>query len=118
MLNSSYVTERGLIGDRTYTIVDKKTGKVASAKNPVKWGKLFDFRSVFIDQPQVVENIPPGHQQVAGTPTTLPVNNGQTVFTLSVSASANCPPPQAGSVTFTNVGVSVEGTVLPIPGTF
>jgi uncharacterized protein YcbX len=58
-LNSSFVTERGLIGDRTYAIVDKKTGKVASAKNPTKWGKLFDFRSVFIDQPQVVENIPP-----------------------------------------------------------
>lgn len=32
--------------------------KVASAKNPKKWGKLFDFRSVFIDPPQVVENIP------------------------------------------------------------
>ena len=63
-------------------------------------------------------NIPPGHQHVTGTPTTLPVSNGQTVFTLSVSASAKCPPPQAGSVTFTNVGVAVEGTVLPIPGTF
>jgi MOSC domain-containing protein len=58
-LNSSYVTERGLIGDRTYALIDQKTGKVASAKNPRKWGKLFDFRSVFIDQPQVVENIPP-----------------------------------------------------------
>src|SRR5207249_11970497 len=58
-LNSSYVTERGLIGDRVYAVVDKKTGKVASAKNPTKWGKLFDFRSVFIYQPQVVENIPP-----------------------------------------------------------
>jgi len=58
-LNSSLVTERGLIGDRTYAIVDKKTGKVASAKNPTKWGKLFDFRSVFIDPPQVVEKIPP-----------------------------------------------------------
>ena len=58
-LNSSYVTERGLIGDRVYAIVDKKTGKVASAKNPAKWGKLFDFRSMFIDQPQVVEDIPP-----------------------------------------------------------
>lgn len=58
-LNSSYITERGLIGDRTYAIVDKKTGKVASAKNPVKWGKLFDFRSMFIESPRVVENIPP-----------------------------------------------------------
>ena len=58
-LNSSYVTERGLIGDRAYALIDQKTGKVASAKNPKKWGKLFDFRSVFIDPPQVVENIPP-----------------------------------------------------------
>ena len=58
-LNSSYVTERGLIGDRAYALIDQKTGKVASAKNPKKWGKLFDFRSVFIDPLQVVENIPP-----------------------------------------------------------
>jgi len=35
------------------------TGKLASPKNPRKWGKLFDFRSVFIDPPQVVEKIPP-----------------------------------------------------------
>src|SRR3954452_16191829 len=58
-LNSSYVTERGLAGDRAYALIDQKTGKVASAKNPRKWGKLFDFRAAFIDTPQVVENIPP-----------------------------------------------------------
>jgi uncharacterized protein YcbX len=57
-LNSSYVTERGLVGDRAYGLIDQKTGKMASAKNPRKWGKLFDFRSVFIDPPQFVENIP------------------------------------------------------------
>jgi uncharacterized protein len=59
-LNSSSVTERGLIGDRTYAVVDKQTGKVASAKNPRKWGKLFDFRSMFIDSPNNddVNNIP------------------------------------------------------------
>ena len=57
-LNS--VTERGLIGDRTYAIVDKQTGKAASAKNPRKWGKLFDFRSMFIDSPNGdVNDIPP-----------------------------------------------------------
>jgi hypothetical protein len=61
---------------------------------------------------------PPGHQAVTGTPATLPVSNGQTVFTLSLSASANCPPPQTGSVTFTNVKVVVDSTVLPISGTF
>jgi hypothetical protein len=59
-LNSLYVTERGLIGDRSYTLIDQETGKVASAKNPRKWGKLFDFRAAFIeDPPQVVESILP-----------------------------------------------------------
>jgi uncharacterized protein len=58
-LNSSYVTERGLVGDRAYALIDKETGKVVSAKNPRKWEKLFDFRSVFMDIPEVAENIPP-----------------------------------------------------------
>jgi uncharacterized protein len=58
-LNSSLVTERGLIGDRTYAIIDKQTGKVASAKNPRKWGKLFDFRSMFVDSLYNVNDIPP-----------------------------------------------------------
>ena len=58
-LNSSHVTERGLVGDRTYAVVDKQTGRVASAKNPRKWGNLFDFRSMFIDSPHDVNDIPP-----------------------------------------------------------
>jgi uncharacterized protein YcbX len=58
-LNSSYVTERGHLGDRVYALIDQQTGKVASAKNPGKWGKLFDFRAAFIDSPQTAENIPP-----------------------------------------------------------
>lgn len=58
-LNSSYVTERGLLGDRTYALIDQETGKVASAKNPRKWGTLFDFNATFIDPLKDVENIPP-----------------------------------------------------------
>jgi uncharacterized protein len=58
-LNSSHVTDRGLVGDRAYALVDDETGKVASAKNPRKWEKLFDFRSSFIDIPQVSEGITP-----------------------------------------------------------
>jgi uncharacterized protein len=61
-LNSSYITERGLVGDRAYALIDQETGKVASAKNPRKWGKLFDFRAVFIEDPtppQVADNILP-----------------------------------------------------------
>jgi uncharacterized protein YcbX len=58
-LNSSYITERGLVDDRTYAVVDKQTGKVGSAKNPRKWGKLFDIRSIFVDSPRDVNDIPP-----------------------------------------------------------
>jgi uncharacterized protein YcbX len=58
-LNSSVVTERGLVGDRSYALVDEETGKVASAKNPRKWERLFDFRSMFVEPPKAPENIPP-----------------------------------------------------------
>jgi uncharacterized protein len=58
-LNSSNITERGLVGDRVYALIDQQTGKVASAKNPGKWGKLFDFRAAFTNSLQTAENIPP-----------------------------------------------------------
>ncbi len=57
-LNASYVTERGLLGDRSYALVDQVTGKVASAKNPRKWGKLFDFQASFIDPPGIGKVVP------------------------------------------------------------
>jgi MOSC domain-containing protein len=57
-LNASYVTERGLLGDRTRALVDQTTGKVASAKNPRKWGTLFDFRASFVDPPKSGEPLP------------------------------------------------------------
>jgi len=44
-LNASEITERGLVGDRGYAVVDKADGKAASAKNPRKWPNLFDFRA-------------------------------------------------------------------------
>lgn len=58
-LNSSGVTERGLVGDRAYALIDKETGKVASAKNPRKWERLFDCHSVFMEIQSLAENIPP-----------------------------------------------------------
>jgi uncharacterized protein YcbX len=47
-LNASYVTERGLLGDRTRALVDQTTGNVASAKNPRKEGNssIFGLRSL------------------------------------------------------------------------
>ncbi|MDT4933002.1 MAG: uncharacterized protein QOK11_894 [Pseudonocardiales bacterium] len=44
-LDSSTVTERGLLGDRSYALVDSSDGKVASAKNPRKWPRMLEFRA-------------------------------------------------------------------------
>ena len=48
-LNAAMVTTRGLWGDRAYGLVDCADGKVASAKNPRKWPRLFDFRAALVD---------------------------------------------------------------------
>src|SRR5438105_8277931 len=51
-LNATDVTNRGLLGDRAYALVDQATTKVASAKNPGKWPHLFDFRAAFVVPPR------------------------------------------------------------------
>ena len=58
-LNSAEVTERGLLGDRAYALLDSSTAKVVSAKNPRKWPNLFDFRAAFVEPPRTGEKIPP-----------------------------------------------------------
>src|SRR5437667_7375255 len=58
-LNAADITERGLLGDRAYALVDPSDGKVASAKNPRKWPTLFDFRAAFANPPRPGEKIPP-----------------------------------------------------------
>ena len=58
-LNASEVTDRGLLGDRGYALVDPSNGKVASAKNPRKWPKLFDCRAAFIETLRTGKKIPP-----------------------------------------------------------
>jgi uncharacterized protein len=60
-LNATDVTHRGLLGDRAYALVDSSNEKVASAKNPRKWAKLFDFRAALADPPRTGEKIPPVH---------------------------------------------------------
>ncbi len=48
-LNATEVTERGLLGDRAYALVDNSDGKAATAKNPRKWPRLFDFRATLLE---------------------------------------------------------------------
>ena len=58
-LNAAGITERGLLGDRAYALLDSSDGKVASAKNPRKWSQLFDFRAAFVDAPRPGAKVPP-----------------------------------------------------------
>jgi uncharacterized protein YcbX len=51
-LTATEVTDRGLLGDRAYALVDRSSGMIASAKNPPKWGKLFDFHAAFVQPPR------------------------------------------------------------------
>lgn len=57
-LEASEVTERGLLGDRAYALVDASNGKVASAKNPRKWGKLFDCSAALVGPPRPGATLP------------------------------------------------------------
>jgi uncharacterized protein YcbX len=58
-LTSSEVTDRGLLGDRQFAVVDRSTGKVGGAKNPRKWGSFFDFRAAYAQPPQAGAAMPP-----------------------------------------------------------
>src|SRR5437773_1359969 len=57
-LNAAEVTERGLVGDRRFAVVDASTGKVAGAKNPRKWGNFFDFRAAYVEPPKTGSRLP------------------------------------------------------------
>jgi uncharacterized protein len=57
-LNRTEITERGLLGDRQFALVDAATGKVAGAKNPHKWGNFFDFRAAYVEPPEVNATLP------------------------------------------------------------
>lgn len=58
-LNASVVTERGLLGDRAFALIDVETGRVASAKNPRRWPSLFDFRASYVESPVDGRPLPP-----------------------------------------------------------
>ncbi len=58
-LETAYLTEHGMLGDRAYALIDRATGKIASAKNPLKWPKLFSFGASYTKPPQTSAPIPP-----------------------------------------------------------
>ena len=58
-LNTTSIADGSLLGDRSFALVDSETGKVASAKNPRKWPRLFEFRAAFVEPPLPGTDLPP-----------------------------------------------------------
>ncbi len=57
-LNATYIAQQGLLGDRAYAMVDTATGFVVSAKNPRRWGKMFDCRAELAESPHQDKALP------------------------------------------------------------
>jgi uncharacterized protein YcbX len=57
-LDAADLSEDGILGDRAYAIVDKETGKVASAKHPKLWPDLLACRAAFVEPPRPGDELP------------------------------------------------------------
>jgi uncharacterized protein len=52
------VTSRGVVGDRAFGLIDGETGKIASAKNPRRWGNLLKLRAEYVENPEDDDRLP------------------------------------------------------------
>ena len=87
------VTERGFAGDRAYALVDAENGKVASAKNPRKWAKLFECRAAFAgDRGGVLITLPDGTAVAADDPNAAAVLSGLIGRRASLETTASASP--------------------------
>jgi hypothetical protein len=57
-LDAAEITERGVLGDRGYACVDLFSGKVASAKHPRKWARLFECQASYVKPPRLNQPLP------------------------------------------------------------
>jgi len=53
------VTERGVLGDRAYALVDQSNGNLGSAKNPRKWEALLTCKARFTEPVELEATMPP-----------------------------------------------------------
>ena len=58
-VDAAGVGEAGIVGDRAFAIVDRETGKVASAKHPKLWPDLIACRAAFVEPPGPEGELPP-----------------------------------------------------------
>src|SRR5713101_5555515 len=52
------VTERGVLGDRAYALIDKDTGKVVSAKSARLFPSVLDCKAAFVEPPRRGNDLP------------------------------------------------------------
>jgi uncharacterized protein len=76
------VTERGILGDRSYALVDESNGNLGSAKNPRKWGALLTCKARFAEPVESEDTIPPALITLPDG-TVLPTNRPETARILS-----------------------------------
>ena len=57
--------EGGIAGDRAYAVVDRETGKVASAKHPKLWPDMLACRATFAEPPRAGDELPPARIELA-----------------------------------------------------
>jgi uncharacterized protein len=58
-LQSAEVSVRGIVGDRAYGLIDKDTGRVASAKSVKLFPNLLDCKAAFVEEPRTGGDLPP-----------------------------------------------------------
>ncbi|MGH7747948.1 MAG: MOSC domain-containing protein, partial [Candidatus Dormibacteria bacterium] len=58
-LDRAEVTERGVLGDRAFALIDRSEGRVASAKYPKKWVGLLACSAAFVEPPSAGFPLPP-----------------------------------------------------------
>jgi uncharacterized protein YcbX len=85
-LNTAVITDNGLLGDRSYALLDSETNKIVSAKNPKKWPEIFYFYARFNQSPELNKPIP----EISITlPNGKIVNSGQDDIKQLLSAALN-----------------------------
>lgn len=57
-IEATAISERGILGDRAYAILDRETGHIASAKHPRKWSRLIACRAAFAEPPRLGAPLP------------------------------------------------------------
>lgn len=58
-VGSFEISERGVVGDRAWALLDAADGKVVSAKNPRKWKRVLEVSASFVDEPTREAPAPP-----------------------------------------------------------